>query len=125
MVPQLRENKNQAVSLFPSRNSFCKNVSAAAISLWSVALMHTNALAVPWSACLWFLRNLGSVPLSDGYLEVLGFLILRAIRQYRRRMQSTRPSTEMLVTRSGAPCATGCAETSSWTLEGNQYFEVE
>lgn len=32
---------------------------------------------VPCSACLWFLRNFGSVPLSEGYRLVLGFLILR------------------------------------------------
>lgn len=38
---------------------------------------HTNALIVPWRACLWFLLNLGSVPLSDGYLWVFGFLILQ------------------------------------------------
>lgn len=31
---------------------------------------------VPWSACLWFLLNFGSVPLRDGYLWVFGFLIL-------------------------------------------------
>jgi hypothetical protein len=31
---------------------------------------------VPCRACLWFLLNLGSVPLSEGYLCVLGFLIL-------------------------------------------------
>jgi hypothetical protein len=31
---------------------------------------------VPCRACLWFLRNFGSVPFNDGYLEVLGFLIL-------------------------------------------------
>lgn len=37
----------------------------------------TRALAVPCSACLWLRRNLGSVPFSDGYLEVLGFLILQ------------------------------------------------
>jgi hypothetical protein len=37
----------------------------------------TNAFIVPCSACLWFLRNLGSVPLSDGYLEVFGFLMLQ------------------------------------------------
>lgn len=36
----------------------------------------TSAFIVPCSACLWFLRNLGSVPLSEGYLCVLGFLIL-------------------------------------------------
>lgn len=39
--------------------------------------VRTRALAVPWRACLWFLRNLGSVPLREGYLEVLGFLILQ------------------------------------------------
>jgi hypothetical protein len=33
---------------------------------------------VPCKACLWFLRNLGSVPFKEGYLEVFGFLILRA-----------------------------------------------
>jgi hypothetical protein len=31
---------------------------------------------VPCRACLWFLLNLGSVPLREGYLCVLGFLIL-------------------------------------------------
>ena len=36
----------------------------------------TRARAVPCRACLWFLRNLGSVPLSEGYLAVLGFLML-------------------------------------------------
>lgn len=36
----------------------------------------TNAFVVPWRACLWFRRNLGSVPFREGYLEVLGFLIL-------------------------------------------------
>jgi len=39
-------------------------------------MRHTRAFMVPCRACLWFLRNLGSVPLSDGYLLVLGFLIL-------------------------------------------------
>jgi len=39
-------------------------------------IRHTRAFMVPCRACLWFLRNLGSVPLSDGYLLVLGFLIL-------------------------------------------------
>jgi hypothetical protein len=38
--------------------------------------VRTRALAVPCSACLWFLRYLGSVPLSEGYLWVLGFLML-------------------------------------------------
>jgi len=42
-----------AASLFPSLTSF-------------------NAFMVPWRACLWFLRNLGSVPLREGYLWVLG-----------------------------------------------------
>lgn len=36
---------------------------------------------VPWRACLWFRRNLGSVPLSEGYLEVLGFLILHGSKR--------------------------------------------
>ena len=35
----------------------------------------TKAFIVPCSACLWFLRNLGSVPFRDGYLEVFGFFI--------------------------------------------------
>lgn len=46
-----------AVSLFPSFTSL-------------------SAFIVPCRACLWFLRNLGSVPLSEGYLWVLGFLML-------------------------------------------------
>jgi hypothetical protein len=46
-----------AVSLFPSLTSF-------------------NAFIVPWRACLWFLRNFGSVPLREGYRWVFGFLIL-------------------------------------------------
>jgi hypothetical protein len=41
----------------------------------------TRAFIVPWSACLWFLLNLGSVPLREGYLLVFGFLILRANRR--------------------------------------------
>ncbi len=36
----------------------------------------TKALIVPCSACRWFRLNLGSVPLSDGYRKVFGFLIL-------------------------------------------------
>ena len=36
----------------------------------------TRAFMVPCNACLWFLRNLGSVPLSDGYRCVFGRLIL-------------------------------------------------
>ena len=36
----------------------------------------TKAFIVPCRACLWFRRNLGSVPLRDGYLLVFGFLIL-------------------------------------------------
>ena len=36
----------------------------------------TKAFVVPCRACLWFLRNFGSVPLRDGYLEVFGFLML-------------------------------------------------
>jgi len=47
--------------------------------------MRTNALAVPWRACLWFLRNLGSVPFSEGYLEVLGFLMLHSYPRQRVR----------------------------------------
>lgn len=49
--------RNHAASLFPSFTSF-------------------NAFIVPWRACRWFRRNLGSVPLRLGYLCVLGFLIL-------------------------------------------------
>ena len=44
-------------SLFPSLTSF-------------------SAFIVPCRACLWFLRNFGSVPFKDGYLCVFGFLIL-------------------------------------------------
>ena len=40
---------------------------------------HTRALMVPCSACLWFLLNFGSVPLSEGYRWVFGFLILQKI----------------------------------------------
>ena len=35
---------------------------------------------MPWSACRWLRRNLGSVPFSDGYREVLGFRILLIVR---------------------------------------------
>lgn len=51
------EVRNQATSLLPSLTSF-------------------SALIVPCSACLWFLRNFGSVPLREGYRKVFGFLIL-------------------------------------------------
>lgn len=72
---------------------------------------------VPWRACLWFRRNLGSVPLREGYLEVLGFLMLRGgvsetgtfLREISWKIE--RP------TRYGEPCGSGCAETSSLTLD--------
>ena len=48
-------------------------------SMW----LRTSAFMVPWSACLWFLRNLGSVPLSEGYRFVLGFLILESAKHQR------------------------------------------
>jgi len=39
------------------------------------SLTSFSAFIVPCSACLWFLRNLGSVPLREGYRFVFGFLI--------------------------------------------------
>jgi hypothetical protein len=39
-------------------------------------MLRTRAFIVPWRACLWFLRNFGSVPFNEGYLQVFGFLIL-------------------------------------------------
>ena len=63
-----------ADSRLPSFNSFCTH--------WSVSCRRsgaiprpTKAFIVPCRACLWFLRNLGSVPFRDGYRWVLGFLM--------------------------------------------------
>ena len=47
----------------------------------SRGMLRTRALAVPWRACLWLRRNLGSVPFREGYLDVLGFLILLVSRR--------------------------------------------
>lgn len=78
---------------------------------------HTRALMVPCRACLWFRRNLGSVPLSEGYRCVLGFLILWCA------VQVSFQSHEYGIERAGGPrtrscgsSSTGCAETSSWIL---------
>ena len=66
-----------AVSRLPSFNSFCLFVSLCSHCFHvGIPGERTKAFIVPCRACLWFLRNLGSVPLRDGYLEVLGFLIL-------------------------------------------------
>lgn len=69
-----------AVSRLPSFNSFCGTRSISTTVHWEVGLCRrTKAFIVPCSACLWFLRNLGSVPFRDGYLEVFGFLILGVV----------------------------------------------
>jgi hypothetical protein len=68
-----------AVSRFPSFNSFCENHLLAKLhnSFPEYPIeKRTKAFIVPCRACLWFLRNFGSVPFRDGYLEVFGFLIL-------------------------------------------------
>lgn len=77
----------------------------------AIGRLRTRAFAVPCSACRWFLRNLGSTPFSDGYLWVLGLLMLQEFSCQRSMSRPRRRLTKR--TRSGAPCATGCAETSS------------
>ena len=67
-----------AESRLPSLTSFCI-VCQSGIANGSGLTKRTRAFMVPCRACLWFLLNLGSVPLSEGYLCVLGFLILFAI----------------------------------------------
>jgi hypothetical protein len=58
MLSRLRHSLfSHAASLLPSFTSF-------------------SAFIVPCRACLWFLRNLGSVPFREGYLCVFGFLML-------------------------------------------------
>lgn len=42
---------------------------------------------MPCSACLWFLLNFGSVPLSEGYRWVFGFLILHTRSQVSHSLQ--------------------------------------
>lgn len=66
---------------------------------------------VPWRACRWFRRNLGSVPFREGYLEVLGFLILSDSEQGWKSVLRGR-----LLTRCGAPWPTGYAARSFLTL---------
>lgn len=69
-----------ADSRFPSFSSFYRKcVSTRSIRDQQVRGRQTKAFAVPCSACLWFLRNFGSVPFRDGYLEVFGFLILYVV----------------------------------------------
>lgn len=46
------------------------------MSCVETAMGRTKAFMVPWRACRWFRRNLGSVPFKEGYREVLGFLML-------------------------------------------------
>lgn len=90
---------------------------------------------VPWRACLWLRRNLGSVPLSEGYLWVFGFLMLCAhSRQspllwymsslFVRRLGSWRDGgvvdgdrMEVVRTRSCEPSCSGCAGSCSLTLK--------
>lgn len=93
---------------------------------------------VPWRACLWLRRNLGSVPLSEGYLWVFGFLMLcaqfalasriscvvrlsslqacpvGAVVRYRMAMVG-----EVVRTRSCEPSCSGCAANCSLTLREN------
>ena len=73
---------------------------------------------VPCRACLWFLRNLGSVPLSDGYLLLLGFLILYIGGIASVTTFSPGDHLELVRkrTRSCEPSSTGYAERSSLTL---------
>jgi hypothetical protein len=76
-----------------------QEVSGRRVDAWT--LRHTKAFIVPWRACLWFRRNLGSVPLSDGYLEVFGFLILHSTQN----ISTIRKNTEFwdFRTRCGGP----------------------
>lgn len=67
---------HHAVSRLPSLTSFCILVSISPSYSRLTRCPHTNAFSVPCSACLWFLRNLGSVPLREGYLCDFGFLML-------------------------------------------------
>ena len=66
-----------AVTWSPRRSS---QITVALFRVYAVSLLPSltslRAFIVPCSACLWFLRNLGSVPLSEGYLWVFGFLML-------------------------------------------------
>jgi hypothetical protein len=76
-----------------------QEVSGRRVDAWT--LRHTKAFIVPWRACLWFRRNFGSVPLSDGYLEVFGFLILHSTQ----KISTIRKNTEFwdFRTRCGGP----------------------
>ena len=64
-----------AASLFPSLTSFYSTCQLLSHML-PYPERPTKAFIVPCSACLWFRRYFGSVPLREGYRCVLGFLML-------------------------------------------------
>lgn len=102
----------------PSFFAFCMMISAV---YKPVAGQPTRAFIVPWRACLWFLRNFGSVPFKDGYLEVLGFLILSLedfVRRNRGRDWKKLCLTLLVLPRThfGEPSCFDYAANYSWTL---------
>lgn len=68
-----------------------------------------SALIVPCSACLWFRRNLGSVPLSEGYRCVLGFLILCVhVPSASLLLEQSNSVSSLSLPQSGMGCLPGC-----------------